>query len=52
MLGDEMGLDESVEALAVMFCHLHAEGQRHFLVVCVRPASWSTGLTRSGSTAS
>jgi len=36
MLGDEMGLGKSVEALAAM-CHLHVEGQRHFLVVC--PAS-------------
>jgi superfamily II DNA or RNA helicase len=36
MLGDEMGLGKSVEALAVM-CHLYVEGRRHFLVVC--PAS-------------
>jgi SNF2 family DNA or RNA helicase len=36
MLGDEMGLGKSVEALAAM-CHLHLEGRRHFLVVC--PAS-------------
>jgi superfamily II DNA or RNA helicase len=36
MLGDEMGLGKSVEALAAM-CHLHVEGRRHFLVVC--PAS-------------
>ena len=36
MLGDEMGLGKSVEALAAM-CHLHVEGCRHFLVVC--PAS-------------
>ena len=36
MLGDEMGLGKSVEALAAM-CHLHVEGHRHFLVVC--PAS-------------
>jgi hypothetical protein len=26
MLGDEMGLGESVETLAVMLCHLHVEG--------------------------
>ena len=36
MLGDEMGLGKSVEALAAM-CHLRVEGRRHFLVVC--PAS-------------
>jgi SNF2 family DNA or RNA helicase len=36
MLGDEMGLGKSVEALAAM-CHLHVEGRKHFLVVC--PAS-------------
>jgi superfamily II DNA or RNA helicase len=36
ILGDEMGLGKSVEALAAM-CHLHAEGRPHFLVVC--PAS-------------
>ena len=36
MLGDEMGLGKSVEALAAM-CHLQVEGRRHFLVVC--PAS-------------
>ena len=36
MLGDEMGLGKSVEALAAM-CHLHVDGHRHFLVVC--PAS-------------
>ena len=33
MLGDEMGLGKSVEALAAM-CHLHVEGHWHFLVVC------------------
>jgi SNF2 family DNA or RNA helicase len=33
MLGDEMGLGKSVEALAAM-CHLHVEGRRHFLVAC------------------
>jgi superfamily II DNA or RNA helicase len=47
MLGDEMGLGKSVEALAAM-CHLHAEGRRHFLVVC--PASvlvnWTHEITR------
>jgi SNF2 family DNA or RNA helicase len=36
ILGDEMGLGKSVEALAAM-CHLYLEGRRHFLVVC--PAS-------------
>lgn len=36
ILGDEMGLGKSIEALAVM-CHLMAEGSKHFLVVC--PAS-------------
>jgi SNF2 family DNA or RNA helicase len=36
ILGDEMGLGKSVEALAAM-CHLHLGGRRHFLVVC--PAS-------------
>lgn len=36
ILGDEMGLGKSVEALAAM-CHLHAEGKKNFLVVC--PAS-------------
>jgi len=36
MLGDEMGLGKTIEALAVM-AHLHADGERHFLVVC--PAS-------------
>ena len=47
MLGDEMGLGKSVEALAAM-CHLHVEGQRHFLVVC--PASvlvnWTHEISR------
>ena len=47
MLGDEMGLGKSVEALAAM-CHLHVEGRRHFLVVC--PASvlvnWTHEITR------
>ncbi len=36
ILGDEMGLGKTIEALAAM-CHLSAEGDRHFLVVC--PAS-------------
>jgi SNF2 family DNA or RNA helicase len=47
MLGDEMGLGKSVEALAAM-CHLHVEGRRHFLVVC--PASvlvnWTHEINR------
>ncbi|MEV0459599.1 DEAD/DEAH box helicase [Catellatospora methionotrophica] len=33
ILGDEMGLGKTVETLAVM-CHLAAQGERHFLVVC------------------
>jgi SNF2 family DNA or RNA helicase len=36
ILGDEMGLGKSVEALAAM-CHLQLQGEKHFLVVC--PAS-------------
>jgi SNF2 family DNA or RNA helicase len=36
MLGDEMGLGKTIEALAAM-CHLNAQGETHFLVVC--PAS-------------
>lgn len=36
MLGDEMGLGKTLQALATM-CHLAANGQRRFLVVC--PAS-------------
>jgi SNF2 family DNA or RNA helicase len=36
MLGDEMGLGKSVEALAAM-CHLRLQDEKHFLVVC--PAS-------------
>lgn len=36
ILGDEMGLGKSVEALAAM-CHLHLQDEKHFLVVC--PAS-------------
>jgi superfamily II DNA or RNA helicase len=36
VLGDEMGCGKTVEAIAAM-AHLHAEGERHFLVVC--PAS-------------
>ncbi|MBV1850577.1 DEAD/DEAH box helicase [Catellatospora tritici] len=33
ILGDEMGLGKTVETLAAM-CHLAANGERHFLVVC------------------
>ncbi len=33
ILGDEMGLGKTVETLAAM-CHLAAQGERHFLVVC------------------
>jgi SNF2 family DNA or RNA helicase len=36
ILGDEMGLGKSVEALAAL-CHLHLQGKKHALVVC--PAS-------------
>ena len=36
ILGDEMGLGKTIEALA-MLCHLRAQGDTHFLVVC--PAS-------------
>jgi superfamily II DNA or RNA helicase len=36
IVGDEMGLGKTIEALAVI-CHLRAQGQTHFLVVC--PAS-------------
>ncbi|MDP8931362.1 MAG: DEAD/DEAH box helicase [Actinomycetota bacterium] len=36
IVGDEMGLGKTIEALAAM-CHLHVEGETHFLVVC--PAS-------------
>lgn len=36
ILGDEMGLGKTIEALAVI-CHLHANDQRHAIVVC--PAS-------------
>jgi hypothetical protein len=43
ILGDEMGLGKSVEALAAM-CHLHAEDKRSFLVVC--PASVVVNWTR------
>jgi superfamily II DNA or RNA helicase len=32
LLGDDMGLGKTVQSLAAM-CHLHALGQRHFLVV-------------------
>ncbi|MBQ4059040.1 MAG: DEAD/DEAH box helicase [Lachnospiraceae bacterium] len=33
LLGDEMGLGKTMQALAA-FCHLAANGARHFLVVC------------------
>ncbi|NUT21064.1 MAG: DEAD/DEAH box helicase [Hamadaea sp.] len=33
ILGDEMGLGKTVETLAAM-CHLAAQGERHFLVIC------------------
>lgn len=33
LLGDEMGLGKTMQALAA-FCHLAANGGRHFLVVC------------------
>ncbi|HEV3173412.1 MAG TPA: DEAD/DEAH box helicase [Actinocrinis sp.] len=36
ILGDEMGCGKTVEAIAAL-AHLHAAGQRHFLVIC--PAS-------------
>ncbi|RTL66998.1 MAG: DEAD/DEAH box helicase [Pseudonocardiaceae bacterium] len=36
MLGDEMGLGKTLQALATL-CHLAANGQRRFLVIC--PAS-------------
>lgn len=36
LLGDEMGLGKTIQAIAVM-AHLHAQGERHALVVC--PAS-------------
>ncbi|MGI8329312.1 DEAD/DEAH box helicase [Actinomadura scrupuli] len=36
ILGDEMGLGKSIEAIAVL-AHLRAEGHRHFLIAC--PAS-------------
>lgn len=36
ILGDEMGLGKSVEALAAM-CHLYLQGEKYFVVVC--PAS-------------
>jgi superfamily II DNA or RNA helicase len=43
ILGDEMGLGKSVEALAAL-CHLHAGDQKKFLVVC--PASVIVNWTR------
>lgn len=43
ILGDEMGLGKSVEALAAM-CHLHSRAKRNFLVVC--PASVIVNWTR------
>lgn len=47
ILGDEMGLGKSVEALAAM-CHLRSQDEKHFLVVC--PASvlvnWSHEIRR------
>jgi SNF2 family DNA or RNA helicase len=47
ILGDEMGLGKSVEALAAM-CHLRLQDEKHFLVVC--PASvlvnWSHEIRR------
>lgn len=36
IIGDEMGLGKTVQALATL-AHLHAQSQRHFLVIC--PAS-------------
>ncbi len=33
LLGDEMGLGKTMQALAA-FCHLAAQGGKHFLVVC------------------
>ncbi len=50
ILGDEMGLGKTIEALAAM-AHLHAEGDRHFLVVC--PAgvlvNWTHEVRRHSS---
>jgi len=43
ILGDEMGLGKSVEALAAM-CHLHTRDEKHFLVIC--PASVIVNWTR------
>ncbi len=43
IIGDEMGLGKTVEALAVL-AHLHAEGHRHFLVIC--PAAVVTNWVR------
>jgi superfamily II DNA or RNA helicase len=36
LVGDEMGLGKTIQAIAVL-AHLHAQGERHFLVAC--PAS-------------
>ncbi len=52
LLGDEMGLGKTMQALAA-FCHLAANGARHFLVVCPlsvvvnwkREVESQTGLT-------
>jgi superfamily II DNA or RNA helicase len=43
ILGDEMGLGKTMQALAAM-CHLAAQGETHFLVVC--PASVVINWTR------
>lgn len=33
LLGDEMGLGKTMQAIA-SFCHLKAQGKKHFLVIC------------------
>ncbi len=43
IIGDEMGLGKSVEALAVL-AHLRSRGETHFLVIC--PASVVTNWVR------
>ncbi|MCR5691969.1 MAG: DEAD/DEAH box helicase [Eubacterium sp.] len=43
LLGDEMGLGKTMQAIAA-FCHLAAEGKKHFLVVC--PLSVVVNWTR------
>uniref|UniRef100_UPI0013B44DA5 DEAD/DEAH box helicase n=1 Tax=Nonomuraea lactucae TaxID=2249762 RepID=UPI0013B44DA5 len=43
ILGDEMGLGKTIQAIAAL-AHLHAMGERHFLVVC--PASVLVTWTR------